>query len=85
MFNTYLAFWTPGPFELIVILFVVMSLLIKWGLIIWGIVWLVRYLKCTREERQRLRMEIGKLADELEQVRKKIEPNDKTDSPSESG
>ena len=72
MFNDILAYWTPGPYELIVILFVVMSLLIKWGLIIWGIVWLVRYLKRTREERQRLRMELGKLADEVHLIRQEL-------------
>jgi len=42
-------------------------------LFIWGIVWLIRYLKRLGEERQRLRMEVSKLADELEQLRKQSE------------
>jgi hypothetical protein len=53
-------------------LFILAALLIfvvKWGLIIWGIVWLVRYLKRGREERQLLRLELGKLADEVQLLR----------------
>jgi len=53
-------------------LFILAALLVvvvKWGLIIWGIVWLVRYLKRGREERQLLRLELGKLADEVQLLR----------------
>ncbi|MHC4309368.1 MAG: hypothetical protein ACYSSN_05445 [Planctomycetota bacterium] len=46
---------------------------IKWGLIIWGIVWLVRYLKRCREERQRFRLELGKLAEEVCLIRQELE------------
>ena len=54
-------------------LFILAALLVvvvKWGLIIWGIVWLVRYLKRGREERQLLRLELGKLADEVQLLRR---------------
>jgi biopolymer transport protein ExbB/TolQ len=46
---------------------------VKWGLIIWGIVWLVRYLKRSREERQRFRLELGKLAEEVHLIRQQLE------------
>lgn len=45
---------------------------VKWGLIIWGIVWLVRYLKRSGEERQRFRLELGKLAEEVRLIRQKL-------------
>ena len=53
----------------VILLFGLLVTLIKWGLIIWGIVWLVRYLKRSREERQRLRIELGKLAEEVRLLR----------------
>jgi len=45
---------------------------VKWGLIIWGIVWLVRYLKRSGEERQRFRLELGKLAEEVRLIRQEL-------------
>jgi biopolymer transport protein ExbB/TolQ len=57
---------------------------VKWGLIIWGIVWLVRYLKGSREERQRFRMELGKLAEEVRLIRQKLEGGKKQESSTES-
>ena len=54
---------------------------IKWGLIIWGIVWLIRYLKHSREERQRLRIELGKLAEEVHLIRQELESTKDSDSP----
>ena len=82
MINDILAFWTPGPNELIVILVV--------GLIVFGIpvlliVLFVRYFLRNKRENIRLRMELGKLADELEQVRKQAEQNEKHKSPAQSG
>jgi len=57
---------------------------VKWGLIIWGIVWLVRYLKRSREERQRFRLELGKLAEEVRLIRQKLEDGKKQESSTES-
>lgn len=57
----------------IILLFGLLATIIKWGLIIWGIVWLVRYLKRSREERQRFRLELGKLAEEVHLIRQKLE------------
>lgn len=53
---------------------------VKWGLIIWGIVWLVRYLKRSREERQRFRIELGKLAEEVHLIRQELEGGKKQES-----
>ncbi len=57
---------------------------VKWGLIIWGIVWLVRYLKRSREERQRFRLELGKLAEEVRLIRLELESGKKQGSSTES-
>lgn len=69
MFGKCLAFWTPGPLELIVILiiglvFYVLPIL----LVIWIIISLVR----NKRENQRLRLEVDKLANELQQIRKQM-------------
>jgi type II secretory pathway pseudopilin PulG len=77
MVNSISAFWTPGPIELIVVLIV-------FGIPILLIVLFVRYLSRSSKERQRLRLEVGKLADELEQMRKKTQGGDKGKSSDES-
>ena len=78
MFNDILAYWTPGPIEIIIVLIV-------FSIPVVLIVLAIKFVLKSKEERLKQRLEMGKIADELEQVRKKIEPNDKTDSASESG
>jgi len=68
---------------LIVVLAILLTL-VKWGLIIWGIVWLVRYLKRSREERQRLRLELGKLAEEVQLLRQGLTVRKEKDSPAQA-
>jgi hypothetical protein len=58
--------------------------LIKWGLIIWGIVWLVGYLKGSREEKQRFRLELGKLAEEVHLLRQELKGEKRQDTSLES-
>jgi biopolymer transport protein ExbB/TolQ len=65
----------------IVMLFALMVTVIKWALIIWGIVWLIRYLKRSGEERQRFRLELGKLAEEVQLLRQQLQ-DDKKKGPS---
>ena len=62
----------------------ILLILIKWGLIIWGIVWLVRYLKRSQEERQRFRLELGKVADEVQLLRQGLKGDRKDDSSTQS-
>ena len=69
MLNDILLFWTPGPLEVLIVLLV-------WGGIIAGIVMFVRYILGNRRENIRLRLEVGKFADELEQTRKQDEGKD---------
>lgn len=69
----------------VVIVFGLLAIIIKWGLIIWGIVWLVRYLKKSREERQRLRLELGKLAEEVSLIRKELKDGKVIESSDKSG
>ena len=61
--NNFLAIWTPGPIE---ILFTLVFL----GIPIVLIIVFLRLLLRNKNENIRLRLEVGKLADELEQVRK---------------
>jgi len=67
----------------VAILFGLLFTIIKWGLIIWGIVWLVRYLNNSREERQRFRIELGKLAEEVSLIRKELKDGKVSDSSAE--
>ena len=67
MMDCILGFFAPGPFELIVIL--VVSLIV-YGIPIIAIIFIVRLLLRNKRENVRLRLEVGKLADELEQMRK---------------
>ena len=64
---------------LIVVLAILLTL-VKWGLIIWGIVWLVRYLRRGQEEKQRFRLELGKLADEVQLLRQDLKGGKNSDS-----
>ena len=58
-----LGFWIPGPFEiLIIIVFAVISISI--------IVVFLRLLLRNKKENIKLRLEVGKLAEEIEKVRK---------------
>ena len=59
---------------------VVLLNLIPFFLFVWGVVWLVRYLKRGREEQQRLRLELGKLAEEVQQIRRQLKNDGLTDS-----
>ena len=77
MINHILGFWIPGPFEIIVIL---IYLCISIGIIIL----ILRFLLRNKKENIRLRLEVGKLADELEKVRKK-KGAEKGDSSTDSG
>ncbi len=70
MTNEILAFLMPGPWELTVIF--VISLIV-FVLPVLVVVWIIRSLVRNKRENQRLRLEVGKLADELERMRKKNE------------
>jgi hypothetical protein len=59
-------------------IFLIIINLIPLALFVWGIVWFIKYLMRWREDGQRLRMEVGKLADELQQVRKQNEGDSKS-------
>ncbi len=67
----------------LIILVALLVTVVKWGLIIWGIVWLVRYLKRSREERQRLRLELGKLAEEVRLIRQELRGTKDSNSPAD--
>jgi len=77
MINNILAFWMPGPWELIVIFIV-------FGVPVLLIILLVRHLSRSDKERRRLRLEVSKLADEVEQKRKQAKGDEEDNSPDKS-
>jgi uncharacterized membrane-anchored protein YhcB (DUF1043 family) len=72
MINVLIASWAITPLGLLVILITV-------GIPIILIVLIVRFLIKANKERQRLRLELDKLADELEQVRKQAQSGEKSE------
>ena len=78
MINNILAFWTPGPIELLIVL-------ILFGIPVLLIILFARFLLRNKRENVRLRLEVGKLAEELEQMRKQVEEGKKDKSSAESG
>ena len=75
MINNILAFWMPGPIEFLIIL-------ISLGIPVLLIILFARFLLRNKRENVRLRLEVGKLADELEQMRKQAK-GDEEDNPSD--
>lgn len=78
MINNILAFWTPGPIEFLIIL-------IFFGVPVLLIILFARFLLRNKRENVRLRLEVGKLADELEKMRKKAGGTEKGNSSNKSG
>jgi membrane protein implicated in regulation of membrane protease activity len=78
MINSVLSFLAPGPYELLIILFVFL------GVPVLLVVLVVRYVLRTGRESRKLRLEVGKLADELEQMRKQAKGVQKPDVSSQS-
>ncbi len=70
MTNEILAFGAPGGLEWIIIVCISLILFVLPVLVV---VWMIRSLVRNKRENQRLRLEVGKLADELERMRKKNE------------
>ena len=65
--STFLAFIAPGPIET----FVIALIAAVWAVLpVLVVFWFARKILENRRENTRLRLEVGKLADELEQVRK---------------
>lgn len=63
----------------------VSSIFVFLAIPIFLIVLLVRFISKGSKERQKLRIELGKLADELEQVRRQAEGSKKDKSSAKSG
>ncbi len=77
MANTIVSFLVPGPIELFIILIVL-------GVPVVVIILAARYALRAGRESRRLRLEVGKLADELEQMRKQTKGAEKPDVSSRS-
>ena len=77
MINNILAFWAPGPIEILIILILL-------GVPVLLIILFFRFLLRNKRENVRLRLEVGKLADELEQMRKKAGGAEKGNSSDKS-
>ncbi len=55
----------------------VLMLLICWGIPIYLIYLFIRFLIQTDRERRKLRLEVGKLADEIQQLKQQLEKSQK--------
>jgi len=65
-----LGYWTPGPMEILVVLFVGLIYVGIPVLIISLIIRMFKYFKEAAKERKLLRIEMGKLAEEVQLLRK---------------
>jgi hypothetical protein len=63
---------------------VVLLNLIPTFLFVWGVVWLIRYLKRAAAEKLRIRMEVSKMAEEVHLLRQELKGKEKSDSPAQS-
>jgi hypothetical protein len=77
MINNILAFWMSGPIELLIIL-------ISFGVTVFLIILFFRLVLRNKRENVRLRLEVGKLADELGQIRKQAKGDKKDNSSDKS-
>jgi len=62
--------WTPGPFELMIIFSLLFIFLI--GPVGAGIILLIVYLVRNNKEKKRLKMEVKKLTEEVNQLKDKM-------------
>lgn len=69
--------WSPGPMMIVI--------LIVFGIPVLLIVLAVRYALQSNKERRRLRLELGKLADELEKTREQVKGDQQDKSSAKSG
>ena len=81
MFNQILAYvgigagaTQPVPARMFSIFPCIMLLVVIcfWGLVIFGLVKLIKYLSTAGKEQKLIRMELGKLADEVQQIRQEL-------------
>ena len=59
-------------FRLVIGILNILGTIVILGLFIWGIIWFIKYLKGGRNEQKLVRMELGKLADEVGQIRQEL-------------
>jgi len=67
MVDSVLSYGMPGGIEWIIVLFISM---VAFVLPICLFVWLIKSMLRANKERQKTRMEVSKIADELEKIRK---------------
>ena len=82
MTSDILAFWTPGPIEVIVILMVALFFV---AIPVVLIVLFVIYISKSSKERQKLRLKMDELADELKRTQEQLKGRKKGESPTKSG
>lgn len=77
MISGVLAIWFPGPMELFVILVIL-------GIQIILVYFVIRVVLRNKNENIKLRLEVGKLAEELEQIRKQKKSEQGSDTSDKS-
>ena len=78
MLKESLAFFMPGAPEVLIILII-------FGIPVVLVIMFARLLLRNKRENIRLRLEVGKLADELEQMRKQSKDDEEDNSSNKSG
>ncbi|MHC4546776.1 MAG: hypothetical protein ACYS9C_19850 [Planctomycetota bacterium] len=73
MISDILGFWAPGPFELLIVLFVSAIPIVL-------IILVVVYVSRGSKERQKLHQKMGELADELKRTQEQMQGRKKDES-----
>jgi len=82
MLNQVLGFWSPGPLEIIVVLFVFVLIIV---IPLAAVIVIVSASQRRKKEIAKLRLEVGKIADELESLRSDSRDNEGNGPSKQSG
>ena len=76
--------WRSGRFVSIMPCIMLLLVIAFWGLIIYGLIQLIRFLASSRKEQKLIRMELDKVAEEVHLLRQELKGKDEGESASEA-
>ena len=82
MTSDILAFWTPGPLEILITLMIALFFVAIPGALV---VLLIIYVSKSSKERQKLHKKMDELADELKRTQEQLKGEKKDESSAKSG
>jgi len=74
----------PGRMYNIIPCIMLLLIIGFWGLVIYGLVQLIRFLASARKEQKLTRMELGKVAEEVHLLRQELKGKDEGESPTQA-